>query len=51
MKHRLTKREDEERALKALRECNAKGEKEMELDGLEHKLFHFGNDDDEPFDD
>ena len=51
MKHRLTKREEKERALKALRECNAKGEKEMVLDGLEHKHIHCENDDDEPFDD
>ena len=37
--------------MKALRECNAKGEKEMVLDGLEHKHIHCENDDDEPFDD
>ena len=51
MKHRLANREEEERALKALRECNAKGEKKMELDGLEHKHIHCANDGDESFDD
>ena len=47
MKHRLTKREEKERALKALRECNVKNEKVMELDGLEHKHIHCGNEDKE----
>ena len=38
MKHRLPKkREEKEKALKAFGECIAKGEKELNLDGLEHK--------------
>ena len=48
MKHRLSeKREEKEKALKALGECNAKGEKELKLDGLEHKHIHCGNEDKE----
>ena len=46
MKHRLPKkREEKEKALKALGECIAKGEKKLELDGLEHKHIHRGNED------
>ena len=48
MKHRLSEnREEKEKALKALGECNAKGEKELKLDGLEHKHIHCGNEDKE----
>ena len=48
MKNRLPKkREEKEKALKALGECNAKGEKELKLDGLEHKHIHCGNEDKE----
>ena len=43
MKHRLSEnREEKEKALKALGECNAKGEKKLKLDGLEHKHIHCG---------
>ena len=45
MKHRMSKREEKEKALKALGECIAKGEKELKLDGLEHKHIHCGNED------
>ena len=46
MKHRLSEnREEKEKALKALGECNAKGEKKMKLDGLELKHIHCGNED------
>ena len=48
MKHRLPKkREEKEKALKALGECNAKCETELKLDGLEHKHIHCGNEDKE----
>ena len=47
MKHRMSKREEKEKTLKALGECNAKGEKELKLDGLEHKHIHCGNEDKE----
>ena len=43
----MTKREEKEKALKALSECIAKGEKKLKVDGLEHKHIHFGNEDDE----
>ena len=38
----MSKREEKEKALKALGECKAKGEKELKLDGLEHKHIHCG---------
>ena len=47
MKHRMSKREEKEKALKALGECNAKDEKKMKLDGLELKHICCGNEDKE----
>ena len=41
----MSKREEKEKALKALCECIAKGEKELKLNGLEHKHIHCGNED------